>query len=405
VNLAHVVAKSATPKPRPAERTHLFGASIKRAYAPPSEVTVSISDMGTTGPFPKTPGEPTFIAFSSGLYDAVFRVELLTANVEILRQDIDHWRKRTGAITAQLLERRTWIKEDAHRLATAACVLRDSRVSDDLRNKLQAWIDEGEDEIKQTGFPHHLVDAIIVVGDAEDVYLLEQIAQRPGLASFLVWEVAPLARRIGVGPTRHLLLTLLDLRKPVSSNDRLKRLREQDRSIPEPVHGDGMVLEIARSFELDPTEFGFVMVEQRLLEMADRYPLSARDQDRCETCVKFKTGTWIMPSPEARKRGHEAMRRWIERSAAGDEGSPRSASDEGEVEAPRLPAPTNAGRDARGGDSQESDVLRRAMDNAGQTPVSIATERRHDEALRLLKAQSSNSKMPGDGFGCSEEFD
>lgn len=142
VNLAYVVAKSATPKPWPAERTHLFGASIKRAYAPPSEVAVSISDMGTTGPLPKTSGEPTFIAFSSGLYDAVFRVDLLSANVEILRQDLDHWRKRTREITAELLEQRSWIKKDTRRHATVTRVLRtplgDSQKSHPLSRAMDA---------------------------------------------------------------------------------------------------------------------------------------------------------------------------------------------------------------------------------------------------------------------------
>ncbi len=89
--MAHVTMKSLAPKPPPAERTHLFDASIDRAYAPPSQIAVSISDMGTTGPLPKTPGEPTFIAFSSGLHDAAFRVKLLSTNVEVLRQDLDHW--------------------------------------------------------------------------------------------------------------------------------------------------------------------------------------------------------------------------------------------------------------------------------------------------------------------------
>jgi len=123
VQLAHVTMKPLAPKRPPAERTHLFHASIERAYAPPGQVAVSISDMGTSGPLPKTSGEPTFTAFSNGLYDAVFRVELLTTNVEILRQDLNHWRKRTRTIAAELLERRAWMKEDTHRLATVTRVL------------------------------------------------------------------------------------------------------------------------------------------------------------------------------------------------------------------------------------------------------------------------------------------
>jgi hypothetical protein len=133
--MAHVATKFATPKPQPAERTHLFGASIDRAYAPPGQVGVSISDMATTGTLPTEPGKPTFIAFSSGLYDAVFRVELLSTNVEILRQDLDHWRKRTRAITAELIERRAWIRETAHRLAAVTRVLRDPQVVKDLGGK------------------------------------------------------------------------------------------------------------------------------------------------------------------------------------------------------------------------------------------------------------------------------
>jgi cytohesin len=390
VNLTQLPTKSATPKPQPAERTRLFGASLARACTPPGQVAVSISDMGTTGPLPKAPGEPTFIAFSSGLHDAVFRVELLTANVEILRRDRDYWQKRTRAITAELLKRRTWIKEDARRLAAAACVLRDTRVTDDLRNKLQAWIDRGKDEIKQTRFPHHLVDAIVVVGDAKDVHLLGQIAERPGQASFLVWKVAPLARRIGVGPTRNLLLTLLDVGQPLGPHDGLKRLREQDQGVPEPVHGDGMLLEIVRSFELDPSEFNLVMVEQRLLEMADRYPLSARDQDRCETCVKFKSGTWIMPSLEARKRGHEAMRRWIERNVADREGAPRPASDEGKVEAPRQPTSTKSAFDGHSGNSAKCEVLRRAINAADRGDVA---------ALRPLLDKQPQLTEATDRFG------
>ena len=121
--LVHSVAKSVKPKPPPAARAHLFGASIGRAYAAPCKVVVFISDMGTSSPLPKRPNEPTFVAFSSGLHHAVFRVELLTTNVTILRQDPDYWRKRTRAITAELLQRRTWIREDTRRLATVTRVL------------------------------------------------------------------------------------------------------------------------------------------------------------------------------------------------------------------------------------------------------------------------------------------
>jgi hypothetical protein len=295
----------------PAEGTHLYRVSLDRAYARPGEVAVSIADRATAGPLPTKLGEPTFVLFWDGIYQAVFRVELVRADVAPLRKDRDHWQQRTRAIARELLARRDWINEDGHRLATAACVLRDPRLIEDLRDKLQAWIDAGEEEIKRTGFPHHLVDALVIVGDARDVSLLEQIAERPRQAYYLVWKVAPLARRIGVGPMRNLLLTLLNHRGLTSANDRLKRLRAQEPSVPEPACGDGMVLELARAFQLDPAEFGMVLAEQRLLAMADRFALSARDRDICETCVQYKSGTWIMPSLQSRKDGIEAMRRWI----------------------------------------------------------------------------------------------
>ena len=74
-----------------------------------------------------------------------------------------------------------------------------------------------------------------------------------------------------------------------------------------------MLLGLAHEFQLDPTEFGMIMVEQRLLELAPRHPLSAREEDTYQTSVKSKTGTWIMPSEEARSSGMSKMKGWIER--------------------------------------------------------------------------------------------
>jgi hypothetical protein len=162
--------------------------------------------MATAGPLPTEPGKPTFIAFSSGTHHAIFRVESLNTNVEILRQDREHWRKRTRAITAELLKRRAWLKDDGRRLAVAAHLLREPQLINDLREKLQGWIDQGEDEIKRTGFPRHLVSAIAALGDSRDVRLLEQIAQWPKQASYVAPKIAELTRRVGPGPAEETAL-------------------------------------------------------------------------------------------------------------------------------------------------------------------------------------------------------
>jgi len=304
-----------------AERTHLYGVCSERADVPVGQVEVRVSDMGRLGPLPQKPGEPTFVLFFTGSpSSAVFRFEILKGQAEPLRQDIEHWRKRTKAIAGELLARRAWVNEDERRLAAAAHVLRDPGLIGDLHDKLEAWVDRGEDWIRQTGFPHHLLDALVAVGPAQAARLMEQIAARPRQAHYLVWKAARFARRVGLAPTRDLLLRLLDEPTPMRQHDLLRRLREREPSVPEPVCGDGMLLEIARAFRLDPAEFGMAMVEQRLLDLADRHPLSAQDADRCQTCVRFKSGTWIMPSAEARKRGVEAMKVWVGRKSEG--GSP-----------------------------------------------------------------------------------
>ena len=252
-----VVAKPFKPKPPPAERIRLYGVS---ADAPPGQVSVHVSDVGTRGPLPTEPGDPTFVLLGSGHLQAIFRFELLTTNVTCLRQDADYWRRRTGEIAKEVIARRTWIGENSHRLATVVSVLQDTVVINDLRVKLQTWIDQGEGEIKQTGFPHEMVDALITAGTAQDVGLLDQIAERPRQASYLRWKVARLARRVGLVPTRSLLFTLLENSETVAENTRLKSLRRLDPSIPERVCGDGMLLGLTREFQLDPAEFVFLGV-------------------------------------------------------------------------------------------------------------------------------------------------
>ncbi|HUT11762.1 MAG TPA: hypothetical protein VMY42_14775 [Thermoguttaceae bacterium] len=115
-------------KPPSAQRTHFYGVNLDRAFAPPGQVSVRISDVGTCGPLPTKPGEPTFVLFGCGDLRAVFRFELLTTNVTCLRQDADHWRRRTAEITRELLAQRDWLAEDEHRLAAAASVLRDAEL-------------------------------------------------------------------------------------------------------------------------------------------------------------------------------------------------------------------------------------------------------------------------------------
>jgi len=104
----------------------LYGVDLERAFAQPGHVSVRISDVGTCGPLPTEPDEPTFILFGCGDLQAVFRFELLRTNATCLRQDAGHWRRRTAEISRELLARRDWLAEDEHRLAAAASVLRDA---------------------------------------------------------------------------------------------------------------------------------------------------------------------------------------------------------------------------------------------------------------------------------------
>jgi hypothetical protein len=86
------------PKPLLAMTTHYLGFSLEDHSA-----TVRVSDVGTWMQLPHEADKPNFVMFSDNLY----RIELLTKNIEVLRQDQDFWEQRIGQIRAE------WAKDPA----------------------------------------------------------------------------------------------------------------------------------------------------------------------------------------------------------------------------------------------------------------------------------------------------
>src|SRR5262249_8340649 len=136
------------------------------------------SDMGTSMPLPKKAG-----GVEIGFRGGIFVVEQLTpeqlAREQPLRQDAAHYHRRTAELRqARLGAPLPQLLTDSRTLAHGARVLRDSRLLDEARKRLNAWIARTPAEVNNNGVSLDLTGVLQELGDAGDFELLHRLAKR-----------------------------------------------------------------------------------------------------------------------------------------------------------------------------------------------------------------------------------
>lgn len=271
------------------------------------------SDACTYMPRPKKPGASTV-----GFRDAIFVVELLTPEQvlkeEPLRQDAAFYKQRTAELQKVLLttHRATLLAND-HSLAHGAEVLRDPTLRDEVRKRLNAWIDLTPAEVRGAEFPGTLLDALRHCGDDSDLALLNRLTQRhPSYARHLLWNTLYLAKRTGGAKAMPLWTVLVQDSEAESTGEGVSRLRALDSTIPASTRGDLAIDQMVRVFKLDPAKFHLRLAQAILLKRADQAKLTPAEKDQFQTVLEYpRNGHWLYLTEADRQRGQKAALEWL----------------------------------------------------------------------------------------------
>jgi hypothetical protein len=107
-------------RPPLALRTHTHGAMYEQVSGGRGRISVRVSDVATGVSLSTEREKPTYVVFS----DALFRIQLLTANLEHLRQDRAHWKQRIQTIALEVVSDadvdprvRQWVEDNVRKPA------------------------------------------------------------------------------------------------------------------------------------------------------------------------------------------------------------------------------------------------------------------------------------------------
>ena len=313
------------PKPPLAERTRHYGAD-----ADEHSLMVRVSDMGLglkLGPDDlRRPGDVFFAMFAgvSPHYPeeaVIFRFELLEVNVQRLRQDSAHWKRRTEEIAKEVLARRDWLLEQPlQRLPVAAYVLNDADLLKLIRGELREWLEKpGEKPDHHTKVPTEMrrrmeshLRVLLCLGEPTDLPLLAKLAAHKASGGNLMFYAGTIGERYGVAQAADVLLPLLRRTEPASDPHNLALLRTVEPGIPARIRADDVLIDCARLLDRSPSEFGFQLAAARLLELDAKLTLTERERNVIRTRVQNQSGCWYAPSTGARMKAVERMSKLLE---------------------------------------------------------------------------------------------
>lgn len=151
----------------PADTTRYYQAVADRT----GPTAIAEGDLGTSLPLPEKPNEVRYLVFVS----AIYRVQLLERNVEILRQDRNLYDRRVGVMIRELADRRDWLNEEGERMAIAAAVMRDAPTLRRLRAEIETYIALDDPTRQQSRSIRWPAQALMRMADPADVALLERL--------------------------------------------------------------------------------------------------------------------------------------------------------------------------------------------------------------------------------------
>lgn len=311
------------PKPPLANRTSHYGANASSRW------DIRVSDMGTVAELPTKPGQAVFEMWAGTnphypIEATIFRCEILTGNLQKLRLDPEHWKKRTEEIRKEVLARESWIRESPRRrFPVAAYVLRDEKLLAEIRYELSAWLQNpGQSLDDHTTEPtdhrrqmrSHL-NVVLCLGDPDDLPLLERLARNDFSGGSLMHMAGTIAQRYGFPASADVLDLLLRRGGPASDPRELAALREFQTGIPTRMRADEVILTLCRQMKLRPSEIGYVQAEENLLKLEPKSQLTKRQKTRFPTAIKNGSGCWYAPSLEVRRTAIEEMSKRLRKPA------------------------------------------------------------------------------------------
>ena len=156
--------------PPPADSTRYYQAAADGD----GPVAIAEGDLGTTLPQPKKPGDVRYLVFVS----AIYRVQRLERNVEVLRQDRALYDRRIDTMMRELADRRDWLDEDGTRMSTAAAVMQDAPTLRRLRAEIEAYIALDAPTREQTRAIRWPARALMRIADPKDVAPLKRLDEK-----------------------------------------------------------------------------------------------------------------------------------------------------------------------------------------------------------------------------------
>jgi len=265
-------------------------------------------NMATAVDLPE-PGKPARVLFVSALY----RLERLTpaqaAAYPPLRDDRKFWAARIAELREELIETEMHrLREDPRSLEVAALLFEDDRLLNLARTRLREWLGPmAEPGEKRWQWLQSIITIMEKTGLPDDLALLEEVCHRhPKALDRLSYSLPRFARRVGLRHGRRLLLRLLDSTE--TGDVRLiEPLLPHAPSTPKPQRRDYLLADVADVFDLDPKKFGMARTFEHYLQLKNPHP-SAAD---AESARREFGDVWIFPTEEARTRGLDHMRRWL----------------------------------------------------------------------------------------------